>query len=163
MKRSIVFMVSMMLFFCGITYAAMIVPEKINVQGMATDNSGNPLTVPDDLTFKLYDVSAGGVSLWSTTINDYPFDHGLFNVELSIPFSEFGGSNRWLGVSIGVSPELSPRIQLISVPYAYKAQVAYSVESAPSAGGWMKEQKWFCKPAPTRWALERAIPQSNFT
>lgn len=139
MKRSIVFMVSMMLFFCGITYAAMIVPEKINVQGMATDNSGDPLTVPDDLTFKLYDVSVGGVPLWSHTINDYPFDHGLFNVELSIPFSEFGGSNRWLGVSIGVSPELSPRIQLISVPYAYKAQVAYTVESAPSAGGWVDE------------------------
>jgi len=139
MKRSIVFMVSMIVFFCGITYAAMIVPEKINVQGMATDNSGNPLTSPDDLTFKLYDVSGGGAPLWSTTINDYPFDHGLFNVELSIPFSEFGGSNRWLGVSIGVSPELSPRIQLISVPYAYKAQVAYSVESAPTAGGWVDE------------------------
>lgn len=139
MKRSIVFMVLMMLFFCGITYAVMIVPEKINVQGMATDNSGDPLTSPDDLTFKLYDVSVGGAPLWSTTINDYPFDHGLFNVELSMPFSEFGGSNRWLGVSIGVSPELSPRIQLISVPYAYKAQVAYSVESAPTAGGWVDE------------------------
>jgi hypothetical protein len=140
MKRSIVFMGLMIVFFCGITYAAMIVPEKINVQGMATDNSGNPLTSPDDLTFKLYDVSGGGAPLWSTTINDYPFDHGLFNVELSIPFSEFGGSNRWLGVSIGVNPELSPRIQLISVPYAYKAQVAYSVESAPaSGGGWMDD------------------------
>jgi hypothetical protein len=132
-------MVSMIVFFCGITYAAMIVPEKINVQGMATDNSGDPLTVPDDLTFKLYDVSGGGAPLCSTTIPNYPFDHGLFNVELSIPISEFGGSNRWLGVSIGVSPELSPRIQLISVPYAYKAQVAYSVESAPSAGGWVDE------------------------
>ena len=141
MKRSIVFVVSVVLFLCGITYAVVPVPQKINVQGMATDDAGDPLVSPDDLTFKLYDVSVGGASLWDVTINDYEFDHGLFNVELEIPSAQFTSSaNRWLGVTIGIGSELSPRIQLISVPYAYMAEVAYSVLSAPaSGGGWVDE------------------------
>ena len=141
MRKSLILSISVMLLFSSIDFADAIiyVPQKINVQGMATDNSGDPLTSPDDLTFKLYDVAVAGAPLWFTTINDYPFDHGLFNVKLSIPPSEFGGSNRWLGVTIGIGLELSPRIQLISVPYAYKAEVAHSVESAPTAGGWVDE------------------------
>jgi len=141
MKRSIVFMVLVMLLLCGIAFAGTPVPQKINVQGMATNDAGDPLTSPDDLTFKLYDVSGGGSSLWDVTINDYEFDHGLFNVELEIPSAHFtSGSNRWLGVTIGAGSELSPRIQLISVPYAYMAEVAQSVVSAPSSGGGWEDE-----------------------
>jgi len=38
-----------------------------------------------------------------------------------IPESVFSATNRWLGIIVGNDSEMSPRQQLVSVPYAYRA------------------------------------------
>jgi hypothetical protein len=66
--------------------------------------------------------------LWDETHNDVLVDNGLFNVILgsleSIPSSVFEGEERYLGIKVGADPELTPRIMLTSVGYAYMAETA---------------------------------------
>jgi len=120
------------------------IPRLINYQGMLTDNSGNPLSGSYNLTFKIYGQASGGSALWTGTHNGVSVQNGLFNVILGstspIPSSIFDDTLRYLGITVGVDPELSPRIRLISVGYAYRAQVADSAAVAGSGGaggGWV--------------------------
>ncbi|TPW13343.1 MAG: hypothetical protein FD129_1293 [bacterium] len=97
------------------------VPNTISYQGLLTDGAGTP--VPDgpyDLTLKLYTVPSGGGVLWSETQSGVPVVTGIFSIELgsvaglTLPFDQ----PYWLGVSIGIDPELVPRTPLTSAPYA---------------------------------------------
>lgn len=108
------------------------IPHLINYQGMLTDDVGNPLTTPQDLSFRIYDAEFGGTSLWDETHNSVPVSNGLFNVILgsinaiNLPFDE----DYWLEIEVGASDTLSPRFRFTSVPYAYRA------ESAEPDGDW---------------------------
>ena len=55
--------------------------EKLFHQGLLFDTDGNPITVPTNITFRLYDVSTGGTALWEETQNVLP-DNGVFTTEL---------------------------------------------------------------------------------
>jgi len=103
-----------------IAYAA--IPTTINYQGRLTDSTGN--VVPDgnySVTFVICDDSTAGDTLWAegtiVTVKD-----GLFSIQLGriVPIADsiFGGENRWLGMQIGLEPEIHPRVRLGKVPYA---------------------------------------------
>ena len=105
------------------------IPHLINYQGMLTDNAGNPLNEPRDLTFTIYDAPTSGTALWTEIHTAVPIEDGLFNVILGgvttpIPDSVFDAPERYLGIKVETDPELSPRIQLSSVGYAYRARAA---------------------------------------
>ena len=103
------------------------VPQGINYQGVLTDAAGNP--VPDDdydITFRLYNGSGGNLWIGSQTVHTYG---GLFNVLLSIPEDKFDGSERWMGIQVNSDPEMTPRQQIASVPYAYMANM-HSLDAA---------------------------------
>ena len=116
------------------------IPHLINYQGMLTDNAGNPITEPRDLTFTIYDAPTNGTALWTETHTAVPIENGLFNVILGgattpIPASVFDAPERYLGIKVGTDPELAPRIQLTSVSYAYRSLVADSaVVATPGSG-----------------------------
>lgn len=128
------------------------VPGVINYQGRLTDTLGNPITSGYyEIKFLLWDdaVQNGAANLiWGRTFALHVVQDGLFNVQLSDggslvtqPYTPvtnqllgaFEGP-RWLGLTITVSnnlavsgPEISPRQQLASAPFALQAQTANAV------------------------------------
>jgi endosialidase-like protein/trimeric autotransporter adhesin len=100
------------------------IPRTISYQGMLLDNAGQPLSVTETLTFKLYNVPSGGTILWQESklvdIND-----GIFNVILGsdTPLNLSFDLTYYLGITVGVSgTELQPRIQLTSSAYSLNAK-----------------------------------------
>ena len=101
-------------------------------QGRLADAGGAPLTGSYSMTFRLYNTAYGGTSLWEeswTGANNVQVSNGLFNVMLgslnAIPQSLARENNTlWLGVTVGADFEMAPRIQLGSVPYAFRATQA---------------------------------------
>jgi hypothetical protein len=115
------------------------IPHLINYQGMLTDDAGNPINEPRDLTFTIYDAHTNGTALWTETHTAVSIEGGLFNVILGgattpIPASVFDAPERYLGIKVGTDPELVPRIQLTSVGYAYRTEMADYAMFADSAG-----------------------------
>jgi hypothetical protein len=119
------------------------IPHLINYQGMLTQSDGKtPVTNGNySLTFKIYGSESGTDSLWREYHSTVIVTNGLFNVilgsvtTLNLAFD----TDYWLGIKVGTDPELSPRIRLTSVGYAYRAQKADTASvaiSAPSGGGW---------------------------
>jgi hypothetical protein len=101
----------------------------IAYQGRLADADGNPLTGTYNMIFQLYDVASGGTPLWTeqwTGSNSVRVSDGLFNVMLGslapIPQSVVTGhSSLWLGITVGTDDEMTPRVQLGSVPFAVQA------------------------------------------
>jgi len=123
------------------------IPRLINYQGMLTTPAGNPVTDGQyNLTFKIYGSESGDDSLWWEHHSGVQVTDGLFNVILgsisSISSSVFQDSLRYLGIQVETDLELTPRIRLTSVSYAYRSLVADSAVvavSAPTGGGWIDE------------------------
>jgi len=98
-------------------------------QGRIADAAGAPLTGVYSMVFRLYAASAGGAPVWEeqwTGPNSVAVSDGLFNVMLGslnpIPQALITGStNLFLGITVGTDDEMTPRMQLGSVPYAIQA------------------------------------------
>jgi hypothetical protein len=103
---------------------------SVAYQGRLADTSGSPLTGTYTMTFSIYNSATGGVALWEeqwTGSNSVSVSKGLFNVMLgsinAMPQSLFAGNDSlWLGIAVGADAEMTPRVQLGSVPYAVVAQ-----------------------------------------
>ena len=101
----------------------------IAYQGRLADADGNPLTGTYNMIFRLYDVASGGVPLWEeqwTGSNGAQVSDGLFNIMLGsltqIPMDMVTGHDTlWLGITVGTDDEMTPRVQLGSVPFAVQA------------------------------------------
>jgi len=101
----------------------------IAYQGRLADADGNPITNTVNMEFRLYDVASGGVFLWEeqwTGSNGVQVSDGLFNVMLGsltqIPQSVITGHDSlFLGITVGTDDEMTPRVQLGSVPFAVQA------------------------------------------
>ncbi|KGE89269.1 MAG: hypothetical protein ACE362_26435 [Phaeodactylibacter xiamenensis] len=84
-----------------------------NFDGTAVDNGEY------DITFKLYETDAGGTAIWETT-ETVNVVGGVYSVllgestPLDIPFN----TTYHLGITLPGGPELMPRAQLTSSPYA---------------------------------------------
>ncbi len=101
----------------------------IAYQGRLADSSGNPLTSTLAMSFRLYSAVTGGTPLWTeqwTGSNGVKVSDGLFNVMLGslTPIAQSvitGNSNLFLGITVGTDDEMTPRVQLGSVPFAVQA------------------------------------------
>jgi len=112
------------------------VPQTMSYQGVLRDASGN--VAPDgvhNLTFRIYDVDGGGTALW-TEAQMVLIEGGIVNAVLghSVPLDLPFDTAYWLGITIDDDPELLPRTELTSAPYALHA--AYADEGAPD-GDWI--------------------------
>ena len=100
------------------------VPTQINYQGRLTDPMGSPRDTTVSMVFTIYDDSTGGMAKWTEEHLSVTVVDGLFNVILGttdpIDDSVFNSPERYLGIQVGTDPELSPRSQLITVPYAFR-------------------------------------------
>jgi hypothetical protein len=108
------------------------VPHLINYQGVLTDSGGIPISGTHDLTFAIYPDSAlSATAYWTETHTGVQFDNGLFHVILGgttpIPDDLFAEEVRWIGIAVDTEPEMKPRLQITSVPWAFHAAVADTV------------------------------------
>lgn len=108
-------------------------PRTISYQGYLAD-AGVPVNSTLDITFRLYDSETEPVPpLWHET-QTVTVSNGVYQATLGslapldLPFDR----QYYLGVSVGLDPEMSPRQPLTSVPYAMKS---ITVETAPCIPG----------------------------
>ena len=99
------------------------VPQRINYQGRLLDSSGKPVTDGSySITFRIYNVSTGGSSLWNET-QSVTTEDGLFNVilgsvsSITLPFDQ----DYWVGIKVGADSEMTPRHKLVTAPYSFRA------------------------------------------
>ncbi|OIO02899.1 MAG: hypothetical protein AUJ51_05655 [Elusimicrobia bacterium CG1_02_56_21] len=108
-------------------------PALINYQGRLVDANGNPLSGAYSITFSIYSAASGGSAIWTET-QSLSLDNGIFSASLgassALTPSVFSSDTRYLGVQVGADAEMTPRTQLLSVPYAIYAASAASVGSA---------------------------------
>jgi hypothetical protein len=127
------------------------VPAPLTHQGRLLDADGQPVMTNQVFTYKIYDAATDGNVLWTETLT-VPVDVGYFSVQLGLmsPISDalLTGGDRYLGIQVGTDPEMIPREQLSSVPYARIAgevsgdihPSSVSIGSTPvvsSAGKWV--------------------------
>ena len=113
----------------GAPLAATTSTAGIPYQGRLADKNGAPLTQTVNMIFRLYSAASGGSPLWEeqwTGSNSVQVSDGLFNVMLGslTPIAQSvitGNSNLFLGITVGTDSEMSPRVQLGSVPFATQA------------------------------------------
>lgn len=103
--------------------------STIAYQGRLADSEGVPLTETLNMSFRLYTQANGGIAQWTeqwTGSNGVRVSDGLFNVMLGsldpIPQNIITGNDTlFLGITVGTDDEMSPRVQLGSVPFAVQA------------------------------------------
>jgi hypothetical protein len=98
-------------------------------QGRLADSAGTPIQATFPMVFRLYNASTGGTILWEEHwdgSNSVQVSDGLFNIMLGslTPIQQSVVSNSgslWLGITAGANNEMTPRVQLGSVPFAVQA------------------------------------------
>jgi len=127
----------------SVSPATAAVPRLINFQGSLTDANGHPLDGEHVVTFRIYYVLQGGTPKWEETqvVSAY---EGLFHTLLggtsALPDTLFEHEDLWMGLLIDSDPEIVPRMQLATVPWAFRAAVAESalVAGVPDDGDWVQ-------------------------
>jgi hypothetical protein len=112
------------LFIVGATAAHADVPQHINYQGILLDDVGDPVTTSKNVAFRIYTDPVAGSLEWSESRSVTPDAGGRFNILLgevnAIDDEVFSGADRWLEIQILGDSPMSPRIRLVSVPYAFR-------------------------------------------
>jgi len=125
--------------FLNCSYAA--VPHLINYQGKLTDSAGKPVSDKAySVTFRLYDSS--GTIKWQGTYSVIT-NKGIFNVVLgdkndsTYNFSTLlFDVQYWLGIKVEGDLEMTPRQQITSAGYAFRAENADNLTTVlPVTGG----------------------------
>lgn len=108
-------------------------PSTIGFQGYLEEN-GSPVTGTKSITFTLYDAATGGNSVWSETQGTVSVENGLYSVQLgsstALDPDDFD-DDRWLGVTVQGDSEMTPRIPISAVPWAYNARQAMGLQGQP--------------------------------
>lgn len=123
-------------FFVLLTVSASFaaVPQTINYQGYLKDTiSGAPVSSQTTVTFRLYNSLLADSPLWQEELSVTP-QNGVYSVLLgstaALDSSVFANPSLYLGIQVGSDPELTPRQQILSVPFAIRAASADSVDPA---------------------------------
>lgn len=93
---------------------------RITFQAYLTNNQGDPLPGPTvDLSFTVYDTIVGPLQ-GPIDMPATPIENGIVNVLVPVTGASFWGNSVELGVRVNNGPELTPRIKIGSVPYAFR-------------------------------------------
>ncbi len=113
------------------------VPQLLNYQGVLK-SGGSPVTTPVNVTFTIYDAESSGNAVWTQGLLISPDAEGAFNVLLGqtvgLGDSVFTGPDRWLGVQVESDPEMTPRVRIVSVGYAYRVGTVDGAEGGTISG-----------------------------
>ena len=111
---------------------------KLGVQGILKKANGNPV---DDgtytITFKIYNTETGGTALWTEVQNEVDVSSGIYSAvlgsvtALNLSFNE----GYYLGVKVGSTPEMAPRMELTTAPYALSLKGSNNIFPSTGAVG----------------------------
>lgn len=108
------------------------VPQQISYQGILTTNAGEPVNDGNySMTFRIYDVPVGGEALWTEAVSVVEVNDGLFNIILgsshpiTLPFNR----PYWISTTVGSGSEMTPRTQLTSAPFAFRARYSDTADA----------------------------------
>jgi len=128
-----IFLLFTLYLFFGVQSIFGQVPKTLSYQGVLTDTLN--IKVPDgdyNLTFNFYDVATGGTAIW-TEVQTVSIKNGIFDVLLGkvTPLNLAFDIPYWLGIKVGTSAEMTPRIEL--------ASAAYSLSYPAGQDGWVDD------------------------
>jgi len=107
---------------------AFAVPNTLTFSGKLTDASGNDLTGTYSFNYSIYDSYVNGTLLWNkTNISVTTDSDGIYDVvleDVNLNFSD----QYYVGLSVGSDSEMTPRTNLTSVPYTFRANISDSVK-----------------------------------
>ena len=154
MKRTKTFVASLLV--CGwSSFMSWAAPSYVNYQGLLNGADGQPLPTGNyTMQFNIYDQAQLGTRVWGPFIFDggvaaghgplVPVVNGRFNVIIGpqdtngVPISgAFGGTNRFMEITVAGGPPILPRQQFLSTAYTFEAinaQYAQSSGQAASLG-----------------------------
>ena len=105
-------------------------PNKVAYQGLLLKNDGTPETGMVSIKFSVFDAAANGTELWTETQPNVVLTQGYYSTVLgevtAFPANALDGTERFLEISVG-GTALSPRMRVVSVPYAVRANNATNV------------------------------------
>jgi hypothetical protein len=137
MKKSIAFLILSLVIINSLASAD--VPATFSYQGILTDSLGEP--VEDDIyaiQFRIYEDSATTSPLWESNgfIPKQTTD-GLFNHIMGssnpLPDSLSKYDGLWVGITVDLDDEMTPRTPMTSVPFALSSQYADTTDYALDA------------------------------
>lgn len=127
------------------------VPRLLTQQGRLLDGNDVPVTGELEVTFTLYAFPSapfhGEDTQFWTGKKTVKVSSGVYATVLGddatnpLPASVFAGPDRFLGVKIGGGAELSPRLQLTSVPFAFVAGDALTLGGEAPDHYWKKSEQ----------------------
>src|ERR1051325_671431 len=152
-RRSIVLLVFALTLGTGtdLQLNAQTVPPLMNYQGKLVNSNGLPVSTGDyQLRFRIYDAPTNGSLIWGSQVFNgqtgpgygplVSVVQGWFNVILGpadtngVPIANaFAGTNRFMEVQLGTNAPFSPRQQILSTPFALRANSAASADIAQQA------------------------------
>jgi hypothetical protein len=106
------------------------VPLFLAEQGRLSDNNGNPITNSSvSFAFAIYSQATGGTALWTEVERPIALDSGFYSQLLGTitPLSRAifaTGTPLYVGITVGVDQEMTPRQTLSTIPYAFVANNA---------------------------------------
>lgn len=99
-------------------------PTLLTQQGRLFGADDAPLSGTVSMRYSLYTTETGGMPVWTETLM-VELDEGYFAAILGqrspLNLATFSGANLYLGITVADDPEMTPREQLTSVPYALVA------------------------------------------
>jgi len=123
----------------AVAAASEFVPGYVNYQGVLRNAEGNLLTGTYTMEFRIYDDPTGSIEdghrLWWSQYMNVPVRDGYFSLllgsvaEQELPADIFNGKERYIGIQLESSDEMTPRQQFATVPYAYRADQAGGLTS----------------------------------
>lgn len=104
------------------------VPGTLSYQGLLTDATGNPVNGSHTVLFNFYTVSTGGTAAFNRGPLSVTTFQGLFTVILgngqgsnNAGLPSLGSTQYYIGIVADGGTELTPRVALTAVPYAFTA------------------------------------------
>jgi len=123
------------------------IPGVLEFHGSALEADGSAPTGMHGITFALYRDQTGGIPLWVETQSVSLDSQGRYTALLGtttaygVPPSVFGTAEpKWIGTILDDGTE-SPRIELASVPYAFKAADSDTLGGKPPSE-FVTQQQW---------------------
>jgi hypothetical protein len=118
--------------------AAYTTPSKVPIQGRLTNvSTGAALSGSYNFTFRVYNASTGGTKLWEENQSLTVDSGGLWsaflgnNTPLDLNFSE----DTYIEIEINHDEDPLPRVQLATVPYSKRTDIAANLSCVDCIGG----------------------------
>jgi len=106
-------------------------PNSINIQGTLTDSNNKIQTGEFNFSFRIYDNFTSGNKLYETNITATTDGRGVYDIilnNINISFDK----QLYLGVQVANDAEMTPRGNLTSVPYTFRANTSEDLDKSKS-------------------------------